>query len=232
MVTASDSLIRLNLPREWQHIAAGRLDLRALTDPDAAAQTFLSSREQTDWRTLAHPVRRTEWLGARVCLKSLVIGRVDPICNPRELTIEKDNRGRPWLCTDPLRQFVVGHCSLAHAATAAGAAWTSHPRVRIGIDVEQITPRLQRAAGAFRSPRDSSLVRRPELEQLAVWWTLKEAASKAWGQGLGAGLAEIDCAETVPGRHRVIHVDGRMLVGWHCAFENFILALCASDPVE
>lgn len=232
MVSAADSLSLLDLPQGWQHIAAGWLDLRALTDLHAAAHTYLSSREQLQWQMLAHPARRTEWLGARMCLKALVVGRLDRNRNPRELTIEKDHRGRPWLCTDPLGQIVVGHCSLAHAATAASAAWTLHPLVHIGIDVEQITPRLLRAAGAFRSPFDTAIVRRPELEQLAIWWTLKEAASKAWGEGLGAGLSEIRCAETTPGHHRVSHSDGRTLAGWHCTFDNYSLAVCASDCDE
>jgi phosphopantetheinyl transferase len=230
VVTAQNSLISLDLPCEWRHIAAARVNLCALTDPERAAESFLAPHECADWRALRHPQRRTEWLAARMCLKSLVMDQLQ-LTDPRGLSVMKDSRGRPWLCTNP-RDVVRGDCSLAHSGAHAAAAWTSNATTRLGIDIEQITPRLHRAAGAFCSHRDTAVACRPELNQLAIWWTLKEAASKAWGQGLGAGLAEIACIETSAGRHRLVHTDGRTLAGWHCAFENSILALGASDPVD
>jgi phosphopantetheinyl transferase len=221
MVAAANGVVTLELPDEWRDIATARVDVRALCDLPGAAERFLAPEEHADWTHLSHAARRSEWLAARVCLKSLLLDRA-AIDDPREASVSKNERGRPSLRTIP------GDCSLAHSGNIAGAAWTSRPDVRIGLDIERISPRLKRASGAYRNFNDASVMPRDELHQLAVWWTLKEAASKAWGLGLGAGLAEIACHETVSHFHRMRHADGKSCLGWHCEFDEFVLTLCVS----
>ena len=55
------------------------LDLGRLHDLESAATRFLTAPEQAEYDELRHPLRRREWLGARICLKLMVMrqGLVD-----------------------------------------------------------------------------------------------------------------------------------------------------------
>jgi phosphopantetheinyl transferase len=227
MVTPAE-LTAVPLPDELAHIAVARLAYDRLTDLPAAAAANLTAAEFAEWECISHPGRRAEWLAARLCLKSLIrqrTGRNDP----RTLHVAKNGRGRPQVVIDgPVAQR-YGDCSLTHAAPWAAAAWTDRPSVRLGVDVERISDRLQRVAGSFVAADDVALVPRAPLEQLTIWWCLKEACSKVWGLGLGAGLQEIACRETSPGRHELRRAQGPVLYGWHWRFDGFVMALCLGD---
>jgi phosphopantetheinyl transferase len=212
-------VLRIELPTEFQHVVAGRMEV----DLQASADAFLSRDELAEWTGIGHPARRAEWLAARICLKSLVRERCG-IADPRELSVVKEARGRPRLCA--ACGTTEGDCSLAHAGPWVVTAWTPRCDARLGIDIERIAPRLERVAGAFVSPRDSAAVSRERLHQLAVWWCLKEASAKACGLGLGAGLSEIVCTETTGGRHRIQSDRGPAFDGWHTEFEDFVVAVC------
>jgi phosphopantetheinyl transferase len=127
---------------------------------------------------------------------------------------------------------VIGDCSLSHAGPWSVAAWTAREREKIGVDVERVSHRLHRAAGAFVSPEDRAGPLRERTEQLAIWWCLKEAASKALGLGLGAGLAEIRCVELEQGMHQVTHASGAKMAGWHTLFDGFVIAVCGCRTAD
>ena len=72
------------------------LDLEAGVEADAAVARFLTPSERAEYENLAHPKRRREWLGARVCLKSMLVAR-DCLGDPAECEVRKDPSGRPHL---------------------------------------------------------------------------------------------------------------------------------------
>ena len=114
---------------------------------------------------------------------------------------------------------ITGQTALACAAVSSAAG------SRIGVDVEEIAPRLRRLTRQFVHPDDRVLDAHPEDERLAILWALKEACSKVLGRGLAMGLHDVVCEEIAPGRHRV--VTGELaLVGRHTTYDGYVIALC------
>ena len=202
------------------------LDVTGLLDVEAAAAHFLTADEHADGARLRQPARRLEWLGARICLKTLLVRRgwVD---DPRDCEVVKDPRGRPRLArltaTGPDIHY---ECSLSHKDRFACTAISSAPGLRLGVDIETVSPRLSRIAAAFAHDRDVVLGERSSEERLAILWTLKEACSKVLGRGLAISLLDVTCEEIAPGRHRVTTAEGVELRGRHLAYEGHVVALC------
>jgi 4'-phosphopantetheinyl transferase len=207
-------------------IDAALLDATALADVEAAASHFLTAAEQQECAQLREPPRRLEWLGARMCLKTLLLRRrwVD---DPRDCEVVKDPRGRPRLARLVAGRTDVRYaCSLSHKDRFACAAISSEPGVQLGIDIEAISPRLTRVTAAFAHDRDVVLGDRSSEERLAILWTLKEACSKVLGRGLAMSLLDVTCEEIAPGRHRVTTAEGVELRGRHLTYEGYVVALC------
>ena len=203
------------------------LDLGRLHDLESIAARFLTAREQAEYAELRHPLRRREWLGARVCLKLMVI-RQGLVEDARQCAVVKDPRGRPRLVF--LREAatpVVPDCSLSHKGRFACAVTSSATGSRVGIDIEEVSPRLLRVARAFAHDRDVLLGSRSEEERLTILWALKEACSKVVGRGMAMELREVTCEETAPGRHRVQMDNGLELSGRHTIHEGYVVALCS-----
>ncbi len=207
-------------------IDAAVLDVTGLVDAEAAAVHFLTEGEHAERGRLRQPARRLEWLGARICLKTLLLRRrwVD---DPRDCEVVKDPRGRPRLArltaSNPDGHY---ECSLSHKDRFACAAISSAPGVRIGVDIETVSPRLARVAAAFVHDRDVVLGGRSSEERLAILWTLKESCSKVLGRGLAMSLLDVTCAEIEPGCHRIATAHGMELQGRHRVYEGHVVALC------
>lgn len=201
------------------------LDLGRAHDLEANASRFLTAPEQAEYAELTLPRRRREWLGARVCLKLMAMrqGRID---DPLRCAVVKDSRGRPRLVAAPeLTSPVVPDCSLSHKGRFGCAAVSLAAGSQIGVDIEEVSPRLLGLTRAFAHERDALLGSRPDEERLAILWALKEASSKVVGRGLAMGLRSVTCEETVPGLHRVV-ADGVELAGRHAFHEGYAVALC------
>jgi len=203
------------------------LDLGRLHDLESAATRFLTVPEQAEYAELRHPLRRREWLGARICLKLMVM-RQGLVRAPLQCAVVKDPRGRPRLVftPDPTAR-VVSDCSLSHKGRFVCAVTSRAAGSRVGVDIEEVSPRLVRLARAFADERDVLLGSRPEDERLTILWALKEACSKVVGRGIAMGLREVTCEETAPGRHRVQMGNGLELSGWHTIHEGYVVALCS-----
>jgi phosphopantetheinyl transferase len=226
----TNGVTKISPPHELSHVAVGRLKHECAGDYDRLVQEFFNGNEREEWQGCRHPGRQAEWLGVRICLKQMLFDN-GAATHPRELAIKKNDRGRPYVFAQSSGTPITGDCSLSHADKWCVAAWTSRPGEKIGVDVERISERLHRAAGAFVSPVDRGCQERSQTEQLAIWWSLKEAGSKVLGMGLGAGFAEISCVEVGGGMHRLSHRSGQSMIGWHTRFDDFIVALCACGAV-
>jgi phosphopantetheinyl transferase len=206
-------------------IEACLLDLARLGDLELVAARFLAASEQAEYTALRHPLRRREWLGARVCLKLMVL-RQGLVGAPLDCAVIKDPRGRPRLVFAPgLASDVVADCSLSHKGRFACAVTSRASGSRVGIDVEEISPRLRGLARQFAHEHDRVLGSRPEEERLAILWALKEACSKVVGRGLAMALREVACEEIAPGRHRVT-TETLALTGRHTTHDGYVVALC------
>lgn len=203
----------------------GLLPLSTTEDVEECATRVLTNGELSAWRELSHPARRKEWLFARWCLKSLA--RTDlGIDDARDCEIRKDERGRPHLAQQCGMSTARWECSLSHDRRFAAAGLSTTPGMRIGVDVETVNPRLERICELFVTAGDVSCMARDRREQLAIWWTVKEAASKVVGLGLGAGLAGFECVEVRPGWHQVVWNQRLRLTARHELLDGNVLAVC------
>ncbi len=215
----------IRLPLGAGAIEVCLLDLGLLTGLESMADRFLTAPERSEYEELRHPARRREWLGARVGLKLMAV-RGRAVDDPLRCAVVKDPRGRPRLVEAPgFAAPVLADCSLSHKGRFACAATSGAVGLRIGIDIEEVSPRLVGLARAFTHERDRLVPAHPEPERLAILWALKEACSKAVGRGLALGLREVTCEETSPGHHRVVTA-GVELAGRHTIHEGHAVALC------
>jgi phosphopantetheinyl transferase len=222
-VTAGPELVRVELGAD--QVAVRLLDLARLGDLEFVAREFLTSPEAAEYAELRHPLRRREWLGARVCLKLIAV-RQGRVADALGCAVVKDPRGRPRLVFMPESNAdVFPDCSLSHKGRFACAVASAVAGSRVGVDIEEVSPRLRTLADRFANERDTVLGSRPTDERLAILWALKEACSKVVGQGLTMGLREVICQEIEPGRHRVVW-GGRALSGWHAVHDGYVVALC------
>jgi phosphopantetheinyl transferase len=227
----------ISLGFEEEDVDVALLNATGLADVEAAAARFLTPAEHAERARLREPPRRLEWLCARICLKTLLLRR-GWIDDPRDGEVVKDARGRPRLA-----RLVAGGpdvryaCSLSHKEHLAGAAISRTPGLRIGVDIEALSPRLARLAAAFTHDRDVVLgdrsldARLSSEARLAILWTLKEACSKVMGRGLAMSLLDVTCEEVAPGRHRITTAEGLELRGRHLAYEGYMVALCVGPDL-
>ena len=218
-----------SLPLEERDAELSLLDLARLDDSDPPAVSFLTSNERAEYGWLRHAGRRREWLGARACLKAMLLG-LGAIREPTQCEIVKSAGGRPRLQFPPGFPLTPVHdCSLSHKAAMACGCVSSRPNSRVGVDVEQPSSRLARLAAAFVHPRDRLIRSRPAEIELAILWTLKEACAKAVGTGIWIGLESVICRETAAGRHRLTIEGGPEFQGRHFLYNGYVVALALTE---
>ncbi|MCI2429967.1 4'-phosphopantetheinyl transferase superfamily protein [Candidatus Acetothermia bacterium] len=184
---------------------------------------LLTPQETLAFQRIAAPARREDWLAGRRAAKELIRRSLLEAAGlelaPSQIEIVNDESGAPIL-TSPLpdRERVQGEgfpcplgkkgaaglgptISLAHSAGHGLAGLTTHGS--IGVDLQQIRP-----VRADLSERVLSEHERDQLahyfpehrsEGLLVFWTLKEAAIKAWRTRPAPALREIAVRLTEPG---------------------------------
>jgi len=224
MLTEGIGLV--SLPFGEQGIDVALLDLACLDDEDSAASRFLAPAEREEYARLRHASRRREWLGARVCVKAMLLQR-GQLGDPTQCELVKDVLGRPSLSFAPSHAgSSVYDCSLSHKGRFACAGASSLMGVRVGVDIEEVSPRLLRVASAFAADHDVLIRPRPSEERLALLWAVKEARAKAIGGGLGVALEKVACEETTEGHLRVETGDGRALRARFLRHDEYVIALC------
>lgn len=88
--------------------------------------------------------------------------------------MEKDEFGKPQLRNSKK------HISLSHSKIYAAAIYSNS---RVGIDVEEITPRVEKIARRFVHPKEEAFLPKDKrLEGLYLLWSAKEALYKLYGK--------------------------------------------------
>lgn len=109
--------------------------------------------------------RNKQWLASRAALESL---------NIEVSNLQKDEFGKPYL------KGKGKHVSLSHCSKyAAGITGTSP----VGIDIEEITPRIERIAKRFVNESEWQFISsKTRIETLYLLWSAKEALYKLYGK--------------------------------------------------
>ena len=140
----------------------------------------LSSVEMQKLAKFTYRKRYIEWLGGRLAAKFCFelfqrVTRKHPLA-PNTFSIRADENGRPYLETATCRPPSV---SISHSKGYA-AAYVSHTQ-SCGIDIQQVTSKMQTVAEKFTNQTEMSLFRDSEnhLLNLTIIWVAKEAVKKS-----------------------------------------------------
>jgi 4'-phosphopantetheinyl transferase len=164
-------------------------DLAGGAPADAAV---LSAGERARAAQLVGDERRRRYAGAHVLVRELLGERLRVA--PRDVAIEQDERGKPFVAGREVTFSLAHSASLAAVAIAEGA--------EIGVDVERlrdIDVGLL-AKGTCSEDERARLAEAAEPDRSALFlrlWTAKEAVLKALGVGLTVPPASADVASVL-----------------------------------
>ena len=136
---------------------------------DEAPDFFLSRMNITDSSlekiAKMNERRQTEWLAARYLLQQML---------GKQAFCQSDAFGKPVL------QNSDRHLSISHSRGLATVVVSDKP---IGVDIQEISPKIQRIAHKFmRTAETESLSTAHAIEHLHIYWGAKEALYKAYGK--------------------------------------------------
>ncbi|MEA1889805.1 MAG: 4'-phosphopantetheinyl transferase superfamily protein [Pseudomonadota bacterium] len=160
----------------------------SLDDPELDLPELLSDDELARFSGINHPQARLNFLRSRSALRSILASYVRSPAN--ELVFISGKNGKPELAieTSTLR-FNLSHSSHRFLLSVAAEC-------EIGIDIEQIQTNRDYTALArrFFTAEESCLIDSSDNDSLFYrMWVLKEAAVKARGMKLLAGLDRFEC---------------------------------------
>lgn len=164
----------------------------------------LSPAERTIYEGFRFEARRKSWLAGRFTAKSLVSKVHDAIYRPDQIEIRNDELGAPsaYHAGQPL----PGCLSISHAGDWAAAAYVllkvQSPGLRVGIDLEKITPRSDRFIQDYFTQNEVEMVSAADAgsptetphsaERATLIWSAKEALLKALGIGLRVDTRQVE----------------------------------------
>jgi 4'-phosphopantetheinyl transferase len=127
--------------------------------------------EPQDYEKISLPKQQQEWLSSRLLIQNFC---QDLQLHSPTLCIKKDEFGKPFL-KDQTQYY---HISISHAFPYSVVAF--HPHENIGIDVEQISPKIEKVAKRVFTPAE--LAWATNLDELTLLWCAKEALYKWYGK--------------------------------------------------
>lgn len=127
----------------------------------------LTEQEKEFYNKFQINLRRKHWLSYRFLLKYLL---------KKDVSVIYDVNGKPFL-NDSHKYISVSH-------SGEYAAVIVHPSIPVGIDIEKITPRIEKVFDKFMNEKEiQEIDPMHRLEYLYVHWCAKEALYKMHGKG-------------------------------------------------
>jgi len=126
----------------------------------------LSDTEEELYASFRTEPRRLQWLAYRRLLREMT--------GPGDFPVRYDEAGKPYLAG---RNW---HISVTHTDRFAGVILSK--KVRVGIDMEKIRPRIEKVKEKFLSDEElDALAEDFRLDYLTLGWCAKEALYKLYG---------------------------------------------------
>ena len=153
------------MPKVWQKY--GKSDsLIGLWEISEAEEELIDLADQAIPSELRNPTRRRQWVASRALLRELTL---ELGLKPSELI--KNEHGSP--------SFKDQHCQVSISHSGNYAAVALNPQQRIGVDVEQVTPRIKKIREKFINDTEVLHLKNDEdLENMYLIWSAKEALFK------------------------------------------------------
>lgn len=139
-----------------------------------------------------------------------------------DYTIDRTEKGKPYLSSHPYIHFNLSHC-----AEAVAVALSDHP---VGIDVQGSFPWKENLARRICSEAEWAVLEALEdteqkRQMLHRLWCRKEAVLKCVGTGIAADLREADCLP----RDGVLIYDGGTFR--FAEYEDQTMKLCVCEKI-
>ena len=135
---------------------------------DLYNQLQLDEQEKAYVEKLSNGKRHLHWLGTRVLLRKM-------LHTDEYIDCKVDSHGKPYLVDLPYQ------ISLSHSFDYAAVMISKSKAV--GIDIELISPKVERIAHKFLKKNELAFIKPDHrVERLYVAWCAKEAVYKCYGQ--------------------------------------------------
>lgn len=129
----------------------------------------LNEQEKQTYKSIQSAKRNLHWLGSRVLLRTLINTSLHIEC-------QLDENNKPYLVNFPYE------ISISHSNDYA--AVIIYKGKLVGIDVEKMSPKIERIAKRFLSDDELlSIGDKYRIEKLYVCWGVKESLFKLYGKG-------------------------------------------------
>ncbi|MCE7741284.1 MAG: acyltransferase domain-containing protein [Candidatus Heimdallarchaeota archaeon] len=151
----------------------------------------LTSKEKERFDTFKNEKRRIEYLSGVIASKELYSLLVNKENKPKEIEIRKEKKGRPYFYDLKKDEPSNLHLSITHSGEFAIAAVGQSP---IGIDIEKIEERSESFYKEAFTEKERNEIS-SDAEKGTIYWTIKEAITKALGEGLHLNLHDIEISE-------------------------------------
>lgn len=159
----------------------------ALSGPAGIAARYLAPEERERFLAFTYEKRRAEWLGGRLTAKAAAQG-FGPLPSGevewQRWRIRQNPQGKPFIHSAPPLRGRDPAISISHSGGLAVAMAVDS--TACGIDLQKITPALERVRERFATGEELALIgqapgleRCSSLARLALLWTAKEAYRKA-----------------------------------------------------
>ena len=139
------------------------------TIEDLRSRLILDDEELAFYRQLNKGKRNLHWLSSRVLIRNL-------LQTNHFIEVRDDEHGKPRLVNFPYE------LTITHSEKFAAAMISKH---RVGVDIEQIRPKIRRIAHKFATKAEQAMLSSNEehaIRQLFVIWTGKETLYKLYGK--------------------------------------------------
>ncbi len=178
--------------RQLDDVEVVHVDLCPDAPREQRARTWLDDEERQRADRFQHEGARRRYVLCRAALRSLLISALD--CRNQQLAFKAAEHGKPFATVDG--QPALVSFNVSHSGRHGLIALTC--RGRVGVDVEERVPQrnLDLLVGAVLSPEERAEVTaargRRQLHLFLDLWTMKEALSKAHGEGLSMDVAAFE----------------------------------------
>lgn len=127
----------------------------------------LSTVEKDVYESFVNEHRKKQWLSYRCLLRAII--RDIPV------NVEYDEHRKPFIRNHR------GNISVSHAGEYSAVILSD--KYQVGIDIEKITPRIEKIACRFLSNAEEDFIQEAErLKYLYIIWGAKEALYKLYGK--------------------------------------------------
>jgi phosphopantetheine--protein transferase-like protein len=160
------------------------------TQPKAMMK-YLSTEEKASFNRKKSEKRKIEYLAGVITAKQLIKNISKDPKSIKTTEIRKTTKGQPYIYDSKKKEKSNLNLSITHSGDFAIAAIGECP---IGIDIEKIEDRSESFyKEAFTEKERDKISSDSELG--TVYWTIKEAITKALGEGLNLSLHDIEISE-------------------------------------